>query len=141
MYVPVPTQHACCTICLQFANYRINVVGILGPSINDIKSCQGSYTNHVATNGLEGVPQKTITLNNSYLVKVTTLGGGGQNSEKNGYVVCVWPPGIFMTLCNFIAVSINSKTFGGNSDVALGSLWAQSALISLRLGSCFYSIN
>ena len=34
------------------------------------------------------VPQKTTTLHNSYLVKVATLGGGGQNS---GYVVCVWP--------------------------------------------------
>ena len=37
------------------------------------------------------IPQKTTTLHNSYLVKVATLGGGGQNSEKNGYVVCVWP--------------------------------------------------
>ena len=40
---------------------------------------------------MEGVPQKTTTLHNNYLVKVATLGGGGQNTEKNGYVVCVWP--------------------------------------------------
>ena len=39
----------------------------------------------------EGVSQKTSTLNNSYLVKVATLGGGGQNSEKTGYLICVWP--------------------------------------------------
>ena len=52
---------------------------------------KGPYTNHVATKGERGVPQKTTTLHNSYLIKVATLGGGGQNSEKNGYVVCVWP--------------------------------------------------
>ena len=58
----------------------------------EIKIFMGSYTNHVATKGGGGVPQKTTTLHNSYLVKVAALGGGGQNSEKNGYVVCVWPP-------------------------------------------------
>ena len=52
---------------------------------------KGSYTNHVATNGGGGVPQITTTLHNSYLVKMATLGGGVQNSEKNGYVVFVWP--------------------------------------------------
>ena len=43
---------------------------------------KGSYANHVATKGGGGVPQKTTTLHNSYLVKVATLGGEGQNSEK-----------------------------------------------------------
>ena len=38
------------------------------------------------------IPQKTSTVHNSDLGKVATLGGGGKNSEKNGYVVCVWPP-------------------------------------------------
>ena len=38
---------------------------------------RGSYTNHVATKGERGVPQKTTKLHNSYLVKVATLGGGG----------------------------------------------------------------
>ena len=42
---------------------------------------KGSYTNHVATKG-RGVPQKTTKLHKSYLVKVATLGGGGQISEK-----------------------------------------------------------
>ena len=41
---------------------------------------------------MEGVSQMTILLYKPYLVKVaTTLVGGGQNSGKNSYVVCVWP--------------------------------------------------
>ena len=55
------------------------------------------------------VPQKTTTLHNSYLVKVATLGGGCQDSEKNGYVVCVWPLGMISDLGFYVSISIRNQ--------------------------------
>ena len=70
----------------------------------------GSYTNHVATKGERGVPQKTTTLHNSYLVKVATWGGRGSKFWKKWIRgLCMAPYETFdikkiMKLCNTAGV-------------------------------------
>ena len=51
---------------------------IIGPKISFWGQVQTTWTNE----GGGGVAQMTTTLNNSYLVKVSTKGGGGQNCPK-----------------------------------------------------------
>ena len=53
---------------------------------------QGACTNHMDKRGGMGVAQMTTTLNNSYLVKVSTQGGGGVKIAQNSvHVVCTCP--------------------------------------------------
>jgi len=53
-------------------------------------------------------------LYNPYLVKVATNGGGGQNFQKNGYIVCVRPLAAATYTPNALpAYLVNSKKVGG----------------------------
>ena len=56
----------------------------------------------LTTRTVEGVSQMTISLNEAYLVKVTTMGEGVKNTQKFDLVVYGWPLNSSKAIPNFL---------------------------------------